>query len=106
MERAIDISSDRVTAYIAYRRAEGAANPTINRELAALKRAFNLAHEVGKVNPPVIHLLHEANARKGFFEEDEFHAVLAHLPNDLKPVVQVAFITSWRVDSEILTRSH
>jgi integrase len=105
MELAADITSDRITAYVAYRLELGAANATVNRELAALKRSFKLAHEAGRVaSVPVIHLLHEANARKGFFEEDQFRAVLWHLPEYLKTVVQVAYLTGWRVDSEILTR--
>jgi integrase len=53
---------------------------------------------------PVIHLLHEANARKGFSEREQFETVLKYLPEDLKPVVVTAYHTGWRVDSEILTR--
>src|SRR5262249_15317586 len=46
--RALDITSDRVTAYIALRQEQGAANGTINVELAALSRMFNLAMRAGK----------------------------------------------------------
>jgi hypothetical protein len=35
-------------------------------------------------------MLQEANARKGLFEPDQFEAVLAHLPEALKPVFTVA----------------
>ena len=38
LERAIDITTDRVKAYAASRQREGAANASINRELAGLKR--------------------------------------------------------------------
>src|SRR6266545_1346990 len=38
--RAIEITSDRVTAYVAYRQEEKAASSTINGELAALGRMF------------------------------------------------------------------
>jgi integrase len=31
-------------------------------------------------------------------------AVLAHLPDDLQPVFAVAYLTGWRVKSELLTR--
>jgi integrase len=44
------------------------------------------------------------NARKGFFEASEFEAVLADLPEALKPVAQVAYVTGWRIRSELLTR--
>lgn len=48
--------------------------------------------------------MHEDNVRKGFFEEEQFRAVLKHLPDDLKPVIRTAYITGWRTHSEILTR--
>ncbi len=49
--RAIDITDDRLSSYIVYRQEQGGANATINRELAALKRAFRLAgRKVGQ--PP------------------------------------------------------
>ena len=103
--RALDITADRVTAYVTRRQAEKAANATINRELAALKRMFRLAERAGKVaERPYISMLQENNIRKGFFEEPQFRAVLAHLPDDLKPVFEVAYVTGWRVKSEIVTR--
>jgi integrase len=105
MDRAADIIADRITSYVAMRREAKAANATINRELAALKRAFRLAHRAGRVAAvPHITLLHEANARKGFFEEEQFHSLQTYLPDHLKPVVQVAYVTGWRIASEILTR--
>lgn len=53
---------------------------------------------------PDFSLLREDNARKGFFEPEQFQAVLKHLPDHLKPVFRVAYITGWRVPSEVLTR--
>ncbi len=103
--RASAISTDRILTYVRQRQDQGAANATINRELAALKRMFRLGEKAGKVvRRPYIDMLQEHNARTGFFERDEFHAVLAHLPDDLKAVFEVAYITGWRVKSEILTR--
>src|SRR5229473_5670917 len=40
--RAVEITTDRITSYVVARQAEGAANATINRELAALKRMLTL----------------------------------------------------------------
>lgn len=66
---------------------------------------FVLGIRSGKVaTKPYILKLATNNARKGFFEYDQFQAVLAHLPDDIKPVVEVAYLTGWRIDSEILTR--
>jgi hypothetical protein len=49
-------------------------------------------------------MLQENNARKGFFEAHEFQAVLAALPDTLKPVAEVAYVTGWRIRAELLTR--
>jgi integrase len=103
--RAIEMTSDRMTAYVAQRQEEGAAAATINRELAALKRSFRLASHAGRVaSVPHIAMLREDNARKGFFEREQFEAVLRHLPDYLKPVMETAYATGWRGPSEILTR--
>jgi hypothetical protein len=103
--RALHITSDRATAYIVHRQDEGAAPATINRELAALKRAFRLARKDRKVaEVPEISLLQEDNARAGFFEDGQFRGVLRHLPEDLQPLAETAFITGWRAHSELLTR--
>ncbi len=104
-EFAMDITGDRVASYTAYRREEKAAAATINRELAALKRAFRLGEKVGKViQRPEVSMLREDNRRKGFFEAEEYRAVVKHLPEELKPIIQTAYITGWRIASEILTR--
>jgi len=103
--RAQAISTERILAYIRRRHEQEAANATINRELAALKRMFRLGEKAGRVvRRPYIDMLQERNARTGFFERKEFDAVLAHLPDDLTAVFEVAYITGWRVKSEILTR--
>jgi integrase len=103
--RAQAVSTDRILAYVRHRQQQEAANATINRELAALKRMFRLGERAGKiVRRPFIDLLQEHNARTGFFEREECDAVLAHLPDDLRAVFTVAYLTGWRVKSEILTR--
>jgi integrase len=44
------------------------------------------------------------NTRTGFFEPDQFRAVLSRLPEDLRAVFETAYVTGWRIKSEILTR--
>ena len=101
---AVKVVSADVTAYTAKRQAEGAANATINRELAALKRMFSLAVRGEKIHrAPHIAMLQENNVRVGFFSDDQFEAVRARLPDYARPVVTFAFITGWRVKSEVLT---
>ena len=90
--RAQAISTDRVLAYVRHRQQQHAANATINRELAALKRMFRLGERAGRiVRRPFIDLLQERNARTGFFERAECEAVLAQLPDDLQSVIAAAF---------------
>jgi integrase len=100
--RALDITADRISAYTAGRLEAGAAPGTVNRELAALKRALRLGERAGKVaRCPHIPLLRENNVRKGFFEEAGLVAVMAHLPAELQPVIEFAYLTGWRI-GEIL----
>lgn len=102
---ALDLTTDRITAYIAARQTTGAANATINRELAALKRMLRLGEQAGKVaQRPHIPMLHEQNVRQGFFETDQFQAVHAQLPVYLRAPMATAYITGWRIKSELLTR--
>lgn len=100
---AADITNDRVTAYVALRRA--VAKPsTVNRDLAALRRALNLAHRAGKLaRVPHIPALIENNARRGFFEPAQFRAVLAHAPADIRTLLECYYVTGWR-KNELLSR--
>ncbi len=103
--RAIEITTDRLTAYQAHRLAMGAARASVNYELAILRRAFSLALRAGKVaSRPDFPMLHVDNARQGFFEREHLEAVLKFLPGYLHPVIRTAFITGWRIHSELLTR--
>ena len=103
--RAMDVSTDKVKAYIEKRMEDGLSNVSINRELAALKRVFHLA---AKCTPPkvsmvpYIPMLKESNVRKGFFEHHDFFAVRDALPSYLKPVVTFAYFSGWRKE-EILS---
>lgn len=102
---AATVDEATATAYIARRQGEGAATASINRELACLKRGFRLAVKSRRLERrPDITLLTERNARAGFLEDHHYHAVLAHLNVDERPVIEVAYHTGWRVPSEILTR--
>lgn len=75
----------------------------INRELTVLKRMFSLAIEAGKLHhKPHFAMLREDNVRVGFFEPEQYGAVLAHLPEGMRPVVTFAYVTGWRINSEVL----
>lgn len=98
-----DITPAAIKDYTHTRRTEGAANGTVNRELALLKRMFILAIDGGQlVYRPKIKFLVERNARVGFFERDAFEAMRRHLAPALQAVVTFAYLTGWRIDSEVL----
>ncbi len=98
------IGPAEAAAYIATRQTDGAANGTINRELAVLGRMLKLAYENGKlVRLPIIRKLKEAAPRAGFFERQQFEAVKRHLRPDLQVAVSVAYAFGWRMQSEVLT---
>ena len=79
------------------------SNGAINRELTTLKRMFSLAVQGGKLlHKPHIPLLRESNTRTGFFERDQFASVLGQLPAPLVPMLEFAYVTGWRIDSEVL----
>jgi integrase len=103
------ITRPRLDAYVCERLEarpkKPAAKPaTIQKELAALRRMFSLAVDGGLVTPsrvPKFPTLEVRNARAGFFEPGELRAVLAHLPEHLRPPVLFAYVTGWR-KSEVL----
>jgi integrase len=100
--RAVNITTPAIRAYIEKRQREKAANATINRELAALKRMFNLALQAEKLpRRPHIPSLAEDNVRTGFFGEVEFLALHEALPDYLRSVATFAYTYGWR-KSEIL----
>jgi len=95
--RAEELTTDKINYFKRERQAEGAANTSINRDLSALKRLFNLAIQAGKLSHrPYEPMLREKNARTGFFEANEFLALRNVLPSYLKPMVTFAYYTGWR----------
>ena len=98
-QRVSEITTSKINYYIQKRQEKGAENATINRELAAIKRMFNLAArstppKVSRV--PHIKKLAEHNVRKGFFEHDDFIALRQALPKELQGFVTFGYKTGWR----------
>jgi integrase len=103
--RMAELGPPEIAAYTKQRRDAGASPATVNRELDILRRMFVLAVQGGRLlYRPHVPRLRERNARAGFFEKAAFESVRRHLPAALRPVVTFAYITGWRIDSEVLTR--
>ncbi len=97
------ITTPRINEYIEKRLDKEASNGTVNRELSALKRMLTLG---ARQTPPIVDrvphipMLKENNARKGFFEHNEFLAMRNALPVYLRGFSTYAYKTGWRL-SEI-----
>jgi integrase len=97
------IGTADVTAYTVRRQEAGAANASVNRELAAMKRAFSLAVKGERLQRmPYIPMLKENNVRKGFVEPGQLDAIQRHLPKYAQAPISFAYITGWRLRSEVL----
>jgi len=116
--RMASVTAADVRAYVAHRQEAGVvawkgprkgqrvgevSAAEINRELTTLKRIFSLAVQGEKLlRRPHIALLEERNTRAGFFELPMLAALLPHLPAEVRPAVEFAYLTGWRIDSEVL----
>jgi integrase len=87
------VTFDLVQRYVEQRLATGDANATINREIALLKRSFNIVHQP---LPPLPAKLREDNIRKGFVEYEQYRALLKALPEELRGVLTFGFYTGCR----------
>ena len=90
LDRAVDITPDRVLAYQQKRLSEGAARRTVNLEVATLGRMLTLAVDLGKISwRPKFKLLDGEKVREGFLQHGDFLAIsrsLAGVPERLCPV--------------------
>jgi integrase len=78
--RAANVGTDQIADYISERKKEPAANGTINRELALLRRAFTLGYKskprkVSALLDLSEHMLEENNVRIGFVDETQYRAL-------------------------------
>jgi site-specific recombinase XerD len=101
--RAVQVGTDQISRYIEKRQDQGAANATINRELACLKRMFNLGVEASppKVfRVPKFPKLAERNVRTGFVEDSDY-SKLAQACGEvglwMRAIFEIAYTYGWRV---------
>ncbi len=97
--KASQITTSQLRAYIVARQAEipAPSTGTINRELEAIRHAFRLALQGGKIlHMPHVPHLRENNTRTGFFTASDVERLCAHLKPTLALFVRFAFLTGWR----------
>lgn len=104
-KRAVDITTTEIKRYVNHRLKAGVANATIELELSALRRMFNLAAQetppkVDRV--PKMPQISVGNVKEGFFEDDDYYAIVEKLPDYMKGLVMFAYWTGWR-KSQILS---
>jgi len=100
--RAVELTTPGIRDYMAQRQSAGAANGTINRELAALKRMFSLAlHDGILCLRPYIPHLAEHNVRTGFLGEIEYLALREALPAPLDDLLAFLYVTGWRTSEAL-----
>jgi hypothetical protein len=105
--RPANVSTDLVSRYVDKRQQEGASNATVNRELALLKRAFQLGRQSTppKVqNVPYFQMLKENNTRKGFLESADYDKLARECAKAglwMRTVLELAHTYGWR-HSELL----
>jgi integrase len=95
------ITSDLLDKYVDQRLKAGAANATINRELAALKRMLNLGYNA---TPPRVYFiprfprLYEDNVRKGFLRDEQYRRLLIFCSESwFQALVEAAYTYGWRL---------
>ncbi|MBZ5508484.1 MAG: tyrosine-type recombinase/integrase [Acidobacteriia bacterium] len=92
------ITTDAAREFVRQRQVEGMGNAVINRSLSALRRMLRIAHEDGKLQfVPVIRLLKEPPARKGFLPLDKFEQLAGLLPSHLRPLVTLLYYCGVRL---------
>jgi integrase len=99
---AANVTTAKIEAYTKQRRSEGAANATINRELATLRRMFRYGKQS---TPPTVHtvphiaMLPEDNVRQGSIDDDVFVRMADEAAKEglwLRALIEVAFTYGWR----------
>jgi len=98
-----DLAAEEVTTrvlrdYQAARKPEGVQNATINKELADLSAAFNLAASNERIPavPRFPAKLQPGKPRQGFFEVEHYQAIRSELPRWAADVLDFGYFSGWR----------
>lgn len=98
----LQITTDSAREFARQRQAEGMGNAIINRSLSALRRMLRIAHEDGKIRfVPVVRLLKEPPARKGFLPLEKFEKLLRRVPSHLRPLITFLYYCGVRLGEAV-----
>jgi len=96
------INIDTIRKFIRKRQEENIGNAAINRSLAMLRRMFNIARIDGRIQVmPVVKLLKEPPARKGFLTREKFELLLGKLAVHLRPLITFLYYCGVRVGEAV-----
>ena len=86
------ITTDLLRDFSSKRMEGGVVGPTVNRNLAMLRRMFKLAEREGKVSSvPYFPMHKESEPREGFVERPEFEKLRAEMPEHLHPALTFCY---------------
>jgi integrase len=92
----VDINERVLDRYKETRRGEGAADPTIRRELVTL-RAMWKRNKMARGIMPDFEMPEDSKPRKGFVKPEVFAQLVAALPKRLQPLVTFLYNTGCRI---------
>jgi integrase len=97
--RAVKLTTDKMDAYRAKRKAEGRTDATANRELSIVRTAFNNARKrtPPKVNVvPYFPMIEETTVRQGYLADEVYARLRDELPQYLKAIFVCGYVTGMR----------
>lgn len=95
--RTVDLTTSQIQQWIRNRLGAGYARGTVKVWAAYLRAALRWAWKAELLTRvPHVPSLRVDNARRGFFERDEFERVVALLPKPIDDVARFAHLTGWR----------
>lgn len=101
--RVADVTTPALKAWAKARLDEGHARATVKQWLAILRAALRLAHREGRISRlPHFPGIRVRNARRGFFERDQFEAGTKQLAEPWADIARFGYLVGWRL-GEILS---
>jgi integrase len=95
---ATEIDSDKIRKYTEWRSREGQADPTIRRQLVALRAMLRLAAREKKIfSVPYFSMPEDSDAAGQYIEPSQFATLPTHLPNKLHPFFKFLYHTGCRI---------